>query len=132
MPATVFTVPITVNVGDASKRCTSSRLAEERSPSAMTIGTSRTSVVAAYPSIASWMIGATTTIPIRRGFMRISRNSFRMSARSRCRRGLRMSGPLLRQPQGRQTEDDGGVDAQGAELGKEVRKRGPLQDDAAK
>jgi hypothetical protein len=36
-----------VKFGEASNRATSSRLAAERSPSATTIGTSRTSVVAA-------------------------------------------------------------------------------------
>ena len=56
------------------------RLAGERSPSATTTGTSLTSVVAAYPSIVSWMIGATMTSPKSRGFWRSSRNSFQHQA----------------------------------------------------
>ncbi len=40
-------IPTILKLADASKRCTSSRLAVDRSASTMTIGTSFTSVVAA-------------------------------------------------------------------------------------
>src|SRR5688572_31207257 len=61
----------------------SARLSEVWSSSTTTIGTSRTSVVAAYPSIVSWTIGAMMTMPKSRGSRRSSRNSFRMMCRTR-------------------------------------------------
>ena len=72
----LVTTSTIVKFGDASKRATSARLATDRSASATTTGTSRTSVVAAYPSMNSCRIGARMTMPKRSRSSFSSINSF--------------------------------------------------------
>src|SRR5439155_14702967 len=87
------TTPTTVKFCDAENRAMRSRLVADRSASATTMGTWRTSVVAAYPSMNSWMIGAAMTITNNRGSALSSISSFQTRNATR-----RISGPLPLQP----------------------------------
>src|SRR3954471_14168568 len=116
----------TVKLGDASKRLTSSRLACERSPSATTIGTFLTSVVAAYARTTSWRIGASTTMPNRRGSCHSSISSFQMRNRIRL-----ISAPLAAQPQRGEEQDDARIDHERHELGPDHGQPHSLENDSA-
>src|SRR4051812_28758070 len=122
----VVTVRTTEKLGDASNRLISSRLAADRSPSATTTGTSRTSVVAAYPSIVSCTMGATTTRPNRRGFWRSSWNSLRTRHLRRC-----MSAPIFREAEGGEAQHRRRVQRERGKLREKVVHGGPLQHDSS-
>src|SRR5262249_53555995 len=111
---------------DARKRSIKSRLAGERSASDTTTGTLRMSVVAAYPSITSWRIGATTTTPKSRGSWRSSMSSFQIRKKTR-----RMSHPLPSQPDRRQRQRRRREKRQRDELRPEHGNPGALQNDRA-
>src|SRR4051812_14031835 len=117
---------VTVKLGDASKRLTSSRLACERSASATTIGTFLMSVVAAYARRNNWRIGAMMTIANSLGSWRSSISSFQMRNRMRC-----MSAPLAAQPHRGQEQDDTRIDRERHELRPDHLESHAFEDDAA-
>src|SRR6266511_6101507 len=90
-----------LKLGEAEKRAIRSRLAVDRSESATTTGTFRTSVVAAYPSMNNCRIGAAITIPNNRRSSLSSMSSFQI--RKPTRRML--SAPLPLEPRRCDRED---------------------------